>query len=89
MKIEYNEKFNFKHISSEDGMVITDYTEDKDIKEYFSAKTMYCPVNVDLSVYFEISDEKDAEYKAAQEKAIEEEIRETEKKEETKKEYED
>lgn len=52
---------------------------------------MYAPVNVDLSVYFEISDEMDAEYKAAQEKAIEEErenieLNIKEKEEETKKE---
>ena len=73
MRIEYNEKFNFNHITAEEGMVITDYTEDKNILDYSSSKEMYAPVNVDLNVYFEISDEMDAEYKAAQEKAIEEE----------------
>ena len=73
MRIEYNEKFNFNHITAEEGMVITDYTEDKNIIDYSSSKEMYAPVNVDLSVYFEISDEMDAEYKVAQEKAIEEE----------------
>lgn len=91
MRIEYNEKFNFNHITAEEGMVITDYTEDKNIIDYSSSKEMYAPVNVDLSVYFEISDEMDAEYKAAQEKAIEEErenieLNIKEKEEETKKE---
>lgn len=91
MRIEYNEKFNFNHIKAEEGMVITDYTEDKNIIDYSSSKEMYAPVNVDLNVYFEITDEKDVEYKAAQEKAIEEErekieLNIKEKEEETKKE---
>ena len=72
MKIEYNEKFNFNHITAEEGMVITNYDESNDIIEYTSSKEMYCPKSVDLTTYYEISDEKDAEYKVLQEKAIEE-----------------
>jgi hypothetical protein len=73
MKIEFNEKYNFNHITAEDGMVITDW--DKiDIKEYTSSIEMYCPVNIDLSRFYEISVEMDAEYGEAQEKAIEEEL---------------
>lgn len=74
MRVEYNEKFNFNHIIAEDGMVITDYVERMDIKDYSSSKEMYCPVTVDLSPYYEITDEKDAEYKELQEKAIKEEM---------------
>lgn len=74
MRVEYNEKFNFNHIIAEEGMVITDYVEDMDIKDYSSSKEMYCPVSVDLSAYYEISDEMDAEYKELQEKAIKEEM---------------
>lgn len=74
MRIEYNEKFNFNHITAEEGMVITDYTEDKNILDYSSSKEMYTPVNADLSVYFEITDEEDAEYKVLQDIAIREEI---------------
>lgn len=74
MTIEYNEKFNFNHITAEDGMVITDYTEDKDIKEYSSSKEMYAPVTLDLSGYYEITDEEDAEYKVLQDIAIREEM---------------
>lgn len=74
MRVEYNEKFNFNHITAEDGMVMTDWDK-KDVKEYSSAKEMYCPVTVDLSAYYEISDEMDAEYKEAQEKAIREELK--------------
>lgn len=76
MKIEYNEKFNFNHITAEEGMVITNYAEGQDILEYTSSKEMYCPTSVDLTAYFEISDEKDAEYKVLQEKAIEEQRKE-------------
>jgi hypothetical protein len=74
MRIEYNEKFNFNHITAENGMVMTDWDK-KDVKEYSSAKEMYCPVTVDLSAYYEISDADDAEYKEAQEKAIREELK--------------
>lgn len=74
MVIEFNEKYNFNHIIAASGMVITDYTEDKNILDYSSSKEMYCPVSVDLSVYYEITDEMDAEYRDAQEKAIKEEL---------------
>ena len=70
MKVEYNERFNFNHITAEDGMVITDWNGE-DIKEYSSAKEMYCPVTVDLSRYYEISEAQDAEYMEMQQKAIE------------------
>lgn len=76
MKIEYNEKFNFNHITAEEGMVITNYAEGQDILEYTSSKEMYSPTSVDLTAYYEISDEKDAEYKVLQEKAIEEQRKE-------------
>lgn len=69
MKIEYNEKYNFNHITADEGMVITDWDKN-DIKDYTSAKEMYCPVTVDLSLLYEISDEMDAEYKELQERAI-------------------
>ena len=35
---------------------------------------MYCPVTVDLSLLYEISDEMDAEYREEQERAIKEEL---------------
>lgn len=73
MKIEYNEKFNFNHITADEGMVITDWDKN-DIKDYTSGKEMYCPVTVDLSLLYEISDEMDVEYKEEQEKAIKEEL---------------
>lgn len=73
MKIEYNEKFNFNHIIADEGMVITDWDKN-DIKDYTSGKEMYCPVTVDLSRLYEISDEMDAEYREEQERVIKEEL---------------
>lgn len=72
MRVEYNEKFNFNHITAEEGMVITDWNGE-DIKEYSSAKEMYCPITADLSRYYEVSDAQDAENMEAQRKAIEDE----------------
>lgn len=72
MKVVYNEQYNFNHLQAEEDMVITDYVEGTDIIDYSSFKQAYCPVTVDLSIYYEITDVKDAEYKALQEKAIEE-----------------
>lgn len=73
MKIEYNEKYNFNHIIADEGMVITDWDKN-DIKEYTSAKEMYCPANANLSLLYEISDEMDAGYKNEQERVIKEEL---------------
>lgn len=72
MKIEYNEKQNFNHIIAEDGMVITDFIEGLDILDYNSFKEAYCPVTVDLRHYYEITEEKDAEYRELQERVINE-----------------
>ena len=70
MKIDYNEKFNFNHIVAEDGMVITDYVDGMDILEYTSSKEMYCPVSVDLTRYYEITDEEDARLRKLQEETV-------------------
>lgn len=61
MKIEFNEKFNFNHITAEEGMVITDWNKE-DIKEYNSSKEMYAPASRDLSAFYEITDAEDAKY---------------------------
>lgn len=72
MIVEFNEKYNFNHITAEEGMVITDWNKE-DIKEYNSSKEMYCPVTVDLSRYYEISDEENADYRVLQDIAFREE----------------
>lgn len=73
MRVEFNEKFNFNHIIAEEGMVITDYTEEMDIKDYSSSKELYCPVSIDLNRYYEITDEENAEYRVLQDIAFREE----------------
>ena len=66
MKIIYTERLRFNHIIAEDGMVIIDFIEGLRYKEYESFKEGYFPEYVDLSHYYEITEEKDAEYKALQ-----------------------
>lgn len=69
MNIDRNEKFIV--ITAEEGYVITDYKED-DILNYTSSTILYCPLNMDLSGYYEITVEKDEEYKRLQEQTINE-----------------
>jgi hypothetical protein len=66
MKLIYTERLRFNHIIAEDGMVITDFIEGLPYKEYDSFREGYFPETVDLSHYYEITEEKDAEYKALQ-----------------------
>lgn len=66
MKLIYTERLRFNHIIAEDGMVITDFIEELPYKEYNSFREGYFPETVDLSHYYEITEEKDAEYKALQ-----------------------
>jgi hypothetical protein len=70
MKVFYNEQYNFNHLQAEEDMVITDFVVGSDILKYSSFKQAYCPVNADLSRYYEITDEEDAEYKELQDIAI-------------------
>ena len=70
MKVFYNEQYNFNHLQAEEDMVITDFVVGSDILNYSSFKQAYCPVNADLSRYYEITDEEDAEYKELQDIAI-------------------
>lgn len=70
MKVIYNEQYNFNHLQAEEDMVITDYVKGDDILNYSSFKQAYCPVSVDLTAYYEITDAEDAEYKRLQEIAI-------------------
>lgn len=55
--VEINEKFNFKKVSCKEGHYITDWNKD-DILDFTSSTVMYCPMSVDLSVYYCISEEE-------------------------------
>lgn len=76
MKLIYTERLRFNHIIAKDGMVITDFIEGLPYKEYESFKEGYFPEYVDLSHYYEITEEKDAEYKALQVEEMAEENKE-------------
>jgi hypothetical protein len=66
MTIQYNDTFKFNHVIADDGMVITDFIEGLPYKEYESFKEGYFPEYMDLSHYYEITEEEDAEYIALQ-----------------------
>lgn len=76
MKLIYTERLRFNHIIAEDGMVITDFIEGLPYKEYESFREGYFPEYVDLSHYYEITEEKDAEYKTLQVEEMAEENKE-------------
>lgn len=69
MNIDRNEKFIV--ITAEEGYVITDW-DGNDILNYTSSTILYCPLNMDISGYYEITEEKDEEYKRLQEQTINE-----------------
>lgn len=55
--IEINEKFNYKKVTCREGHYITDWNRE-DVLEFTSSTTMYCPMNVDLSAYYCITEEE-------------------------------
>lgn len=61
----------FLTLEPTEGYVLTDYTEDKPIKEYQSFVIMCMPLKSDITKYYEITAEKDAEYKELQRIAFE------------------
>ena len=80
MKKSINEYF--LTLQPVEGYVLTDYTEDKPIKEYQSFVIMCMPLGSDIAKYYEITTEKDAEYKELQRIAFEQEEYKEEYKEE-------
>lgn len=67
MKIENKEKYTI--IKADEGMVLTDW-DGKDIMEYTSSISIYCPLTIDTSRYYEISTEQDAIYLEEQEREL-------------------
>lgn len=70
--IEKNEKYNFLTISCEQGHYITNWDK-QDIKEFTSAKKIFCPANTDTSQYYCVTEEEYNELMELQEKAMREE----------------
>jgi hypothetical protein len=74
MITQKNDTYNFYQLTADEGMTITKWLETDDIKDYNAGKVICCPLTTDLSIYYEITDERDAELRARQEEAIKEEM---------------
>lgn len=56
MTIEYKEKYMI--IKADEGMVLTEWTEDMDILDFSYGTMQYCPLTYDTSVIREITQEE-------------------------------
>lgn len=71
--VENREKFMV--VTCSEGHYITNWDKE-DIKLYTSAKTMYCPLNYDLSTYYCVTEEQHNEWMEKQKEALEKEYNE-------------
>lgn len=76
MKTEYDKERNFIRLQADKGMVVTDYVEGSDIINYHSSKSFICSIKSNIKRYYEITEEKDAEYKKQREEAVTEMLKE-------------
>lgn len=72
MTVDKQELFTVLHADKD--MVLTNYKDEQDIKEYNGSAVVYCPKTFDIGVYREITKGQADKYEAAKEKAFEEEI---------------
>lgn len=72
LKVEINEKLNFKKVTCTENHYITNWDK-KDIKDFTSAKVMYCPIEYSLDSFYCISDAEYEELNAKLEQALEDE----------------
>jgi hypothetical protein len=68
--VEINEKLNFKKVTCKEGHYITDWDRE-DILKYTSSKIMYCPININLDVFYCVTDEENDRLMDEQIQAIE------------------
>ena len=71
MKVEKQELFTV--LRADEGMVLTDYNDEQDIKEYNGSTVIYCPKTFDISAYREITKAQAEKYEDAKERAFENE----------------
>ena len=62
---------NRKMLMADEGMKLTDWNGEN-IMDYSSCTMLVTPLHTDLSMYYEITDEQDAEYLKEQEERINE-----------------
>lgn len=76
LNIEYNKKCNFFRVTCPEGDYITDYTTDKDIKDFISSQEMYVPGSYTSEqiqeMYHCITEEEKIELEKQRDEAIEE-----------------
>ena len=75
---KFDEKYNFWIISCDEGEVISDWTEEKEIIEYSSFKRADCPKDADLEVYHTFTTAQDEEYNKLKREAEEKRMKEEE-----------
>ena len=75
---KFDEKYNFWIISCDEGEVISDWSEEKEIIEYSSFKRAYCPKDADLDVYHLYTTAQDEEYNKLKREAEEKRMKEEE-----------
>lgn len=79
--VEKNEEYKFLKVTCSEGHYITNWDKE-DILKYHSAKIMYTPLTADLSKYYCVTEEENAQYNEDREKAEEQKRIEEEKKRE-------
>lgn len=68
----------FVHLHCEVGYILTDYTEGKDIKDYYGSICVYFPIKDEYDAYRVITQAEHENYLALQEQAMQVEITELE-----------
>jgi hypothetical protein len=61
----------FVHLHCEDGYILTDYIEGKNIKDYYGSICVYFPIKDEYDVYRVITQAEHENYLALQEQSIE------------------
>lgn len=64
----------FVHLHCEEGYILTDYNEDKDIKDYYGSVCVYFPIKDEYDAYRVITQAEHENYLKLQEQAIEEDV---------------
>ena len=75
---KFDEKYNFWIISCDEGEVISDWSEEKEIIEDSSLKRAYCPKDANLEVYHTFTTAQDEEYNKLKREAEEKRMKEEE-----------
>lgn len=71
--IEINEKLKFKKITCKENHYITSWDKEN-ILEFYSAKILFTPINVDISKYYCITEEENIAFEEEKERVIREQI---------------